>query len=79
LPITMGYDRYPEHLIDEKAELFSDFEKTGEHLFFTHDPEIAAARLRQQAGRYQPDHELGAFRGWDLDSERSPATVAPST
>jgi len=25
LPITMGYDRYPERLIDEKAQLFSDF------------------------------------------------------
>jgi len=78
LPITMGYDRYPEHLIDEKAELFSELVKREEYLFFTHDPDVAAARLREQAGRYQPSDELGAFRGWDLDGERSPATVAAS-
>ena len=78
LPITMGYDRYPEHLVDEKAELFGDFVKTGEHLFFTHDSEIAAARLREQGGRYQPCDELKEFRGWDLDQEHSTATVASS-
>jgi hypothetical protein len=37
LPITMGYDRYPEHLIDEQAAL-GDFEKRRGRLFFTHDP-----------------------------------------
>jgi glyoxylase-like metal-dependent hydrolase (beta-lactamase superfamily II) len=79
LPITMGYDRFPERLVDEKAELFSDLVNREEHLFFTHDPEVAAARLREVAGRYQPSHEVAAFRGWDLDSERLPATAAAST
>src|SRR6185369_7158537 len=78
LPITMGYDRYPEHLIDEKAELFSELVQLEECLFFTHDPEVAAARLRQHAGRYQPTDEIAAFRGWDLDTEPLPTTNTPA-
>jgi len=78
LPITMGYDRFPEHLIDEKAELFRDLVAHDEFLFFTHDPMLAAARLREEAGRFHPSHELGAFRGWDLDSEPLPTTIAAS-
>jgi glyoxylase-like metal-dependent hydrolase (beta-lactamase superfamily II) len=78
LPITMGYDRFPEHLIDEKAELFRELVAHDEFLIFTHDPLIAAARLREQAGRFQPSHELGAFRSWDLDSQPLPTTVAAS-
>jgi glyoxylase-like metal-dependent hydrolase (beta-lactamase superfamily II) len=73
LPITMGYDRYPEHLIDEKAALFADFASRGEYLFFTHDPEVAAARVVENAGRFKPSDELGAFTAWDLDARSSPA------
>ncbi len=79
LPITMGYDRYPEHLVDEKAELFSGFLETQDFLFFTHDPQIAAARLRQEKGRFQPSQELGAFAAWDLDSEELPANASAAT
>jgi glyoxylase-like metal-dependent hydrolase (beta-lactamase superfamily II) len=45
LPITMGYDRYPERLIDEKAALFSDLEARGAWLFYTHDPEVAMSKV----------------------------------
>jgi glyoxylase-like metal-dependent hydrolase (beta-lactamase superfamily II) len=79
LPITMGYDRFPEHLVDEKAELFRDFVAAEDFLFFTHDPEVAAARLREQAGRYHPSHELAAFAAWDLNAEPLPATAAATT
>jgi glyoxylase-like metal-dependent hydrolase (beta-lactamase superfamily II) len=79
LPITMGYDRYPEHLIDEKAELFRELMAHSEFLFFTHDPETAAAQLRQEAGRYLPSHELAAFRSWDLDREPLPTATPTST
>jgi glyoxylase-like metal-dependent hydrolase (beta-lactamase superfamily II) len=72
LPITMGYDRYPEHLIDEKTALFRDFQQHGEYLFFTHDPDVAAARLLESGGRYRPSHETGAFRAWDLDARSAP-------
>ncbi len=43
--ITMGYDRYPERLIDEKAALLDDLEARSGRLFFTHDPAVAACRL----------------------------------
>ena len=43
--ITMGYDRYPELLIDEKTALLADLQKRGGRLFFTHDPQVAACSL----------------------------------
>ena len=53
LPVTMGYDRYPERLIDEKSELFEQLLADGAWLFFTHDAGAAAARLeRDERGRY---------------------------
>ena len=45
LPITMGYDRYPEKLIDEKSELLGDLLQRSGRLFFTHDAKIALAAL----------------------------------
>lgn len=53
VPITMGYDRYPEMLIDEKRRLLADLTAREGRLFFTHDPDIAAARVEQnEKGRY---------------------------
>ncbi len=43
LPITMGYDRYPERLIEEKRELYEGLASRAGRLFFTHDPKIAVA------------------------------------
>jgi glyoxylase-like metal-dependent hydrolase (beta-lactamase superfamily II) len=43
--ITMGYDRFPELLIDEKAALLADLQARGGRLFFTHDPQVALCRL----------------------------------
>ena len=53
LPITMGYDRYPELLIDEKQALLERIVADNGRGFFTHDPDIAAARItRGTDGRY---------------------------
>ena len=53
LPITMGYDRYPELLIDEKATLLGNLEKRGGRLFFTHDPEVALSKInKDEKGKY---------------------------
>jgi glyoxylase-like metal-dependent hydrolase (beta-lactamase superfamily II) len=53
LPITMGYDRYPELLIDEKRELLARIVAENGWGVFTHDPQIAAARITCGAdGRY---------------------------
>ncbi|MEO7038260.1 MAG: MBL fold metallo-hydrolase [Polyangiaceae bacterium] len=73
LPITMGYDRFPEQLVDEKAALFQDLLAHEEFLFFTHDAQVAAARLQEKAGRFSPSHELTEFTAWDLDTQRLPA------
>jgi hypothetical protein len=49
----MGYDRYPELLIDEKQRFLADKLARGVRLFFTHDPACAMARLvRDDKGRY---------------------------
>ncbi len=54
VPITMGYDRYPELLIDEKRALFEDLLSRGGRIFYTHDPEVGLARLvRDEKGRFR--------------------------
>ena len=54
LPITMGYDRFPELLIDEKRALLDRVIAERGLLFFTHDPATAACRVEKSAeGRYQ--------------------------
>jgi glyoxylase-like metal-dependent hydrolase (beta-lactamase superfamily II) len=51
--ITMGYDRFPELLIDEKAAFLMDFAERKGRVFFTHDPECAMARVtRDERGRF---------------------------
>jgi glyoxylase-like metal-dependent hydrolase (beta-lactamase superfamily II) len=45
LPITMGYDRYPELLIDEKREVLERIRAEDGWMFFTHDTKVAAAKV----------------------------------
>ena len=45
LPITMGYDRCAERLVDEKAVLLQGLLARGGRLFFTHDDQLACARV----------------------------------
>ncbi len=53
LPITMGYDRYPERLIDEKTALLGDLLGREGSVFFTHDPAVAFAQVAcDPKGRY---------------------------
>jgi glyoxylase-like metal-dependent hydrolase (beta-lactamase superfamily II) len=53
LPITMGYDRWPERLIEEKKHLLDQAIERELSLFFTHDHECAVARVRCDVrGRY---------------------------
>ena len=52
--ITMGYDRFPELLIDEKTVLLNDLVQRRGHVFFTHDPSCALARIvRDERNRFQ--------------------------
>ena len=43
--ITMGYDRFPEQLINEKVTILSKLARNNGRLFFTHDIETALARV----------------------------------
>ncbi len=64
LPITMGYDRAPEKLIDEKRAFLEDKLARGVQLFFTHDHYCAVAQVvRDARGRFATAHEQGELRG----------------
>ena len=53
LPITMGYDRYPELLIEEKGSILNQLLPERARLFFTHDPSTALARFDiDERGRF---------------------------
>mgnify|MGYP000878705471 CR=1 FL=1 len=53
VPITMGYDRNAELLIDEKRRFLEDKLARDVRLFFTHDPQVALARVgRDEKGRF---------------------------
>ncbi len=63
LPITMGYDRYPELLIDEKQALLGQILGEGGYLFYTHDPGVAASKLvRDAAGKFGAAEPVPALR-----------------
>lgn len=54
LPITMGYDRYPELLIDEKQLLLEDLYARGARLFYTHDAATAVSEIdKDERGRFR--------------------------
>ena len=53
VPITMGYDRFPELVVQEKAAFLADMADRSATVVFTHDPVTAAARVvRDDRGRY---------------------------
>ena len=57
LPITMGYDRFPERVIDEKQVLLNDLLERSGRLFYTHDHGGALSSIEQD--------ERGRFRAVD--------------
>ncbi|HEX7236779.1 MAG TPA: MBL fold metallo-hydrolase [Gammaproteobacteria bacterium] len=67
LPVTMGYDRYPELLIDEKESFLDDKIARGVRLYFTHDLECAAALpVRGEDGRFGVTAEQTALEGEEI-------------
>jgi glyoxylase-like metal-dependent hydrolase (beta-lactamase superfamily II) len=67
LPVTMGYDRHPELLIDEKRAFLEDKLTRDVHLYFTHDSECALARVTRDAkGRFGTEHEVAELHARQL-------------
>lgn len=65
LPVTMGYDRYPEMLIDEKREFLDGMIERDVRLFFTHDAECATSKVSvDERGKYQPVDEIAELSAW---------------
>jgi hypothetical protein len=63
----MGYDRWPEKLIDEKQQFLDDKLARHVRLFFTHDSGCAMADVARDAkGRYSPVNPVGELRGLPL-------------
>lgn len=59
-PITMGYDRFPEQLIDEKEALYHDVIAQGWHLFLTHDPKVSLVSIQRDA-----KGKMGVKESWE--------------
>lgn len=67
VPITMGYDRNAELLIDEKKRFLSDKLARNVHLFFTHDPDCALAQVvRDEKGKFGTAHEVAELQARTL-------------
>jgi glyoxylase-like metal-dependent hydrolase (beta-lactamase superfamily II) len=64
VPITMGYDRYPELLIDEKQRFLDDKLARGVRLYFTHDAECAMASVTLNSDqRYMATDAVAELNG----------------
>jgi glyoxylase-like metal-dependent hydrolase (beta-lactamase superfamily II) len=64
VPITMGYDRCAETLIDEKAAFLQDKLARDVRLYFTHDTGCALAQVVQdEKGRFGTANELVELQG----------------
>lgn len=61
LPVTMGYDRFPELVIDEKRALFEDLATRNGRLFLTHDADAAVCGIGlDEGGRWHATDVQGA-------------------
>jgi glyoxylase-like metal-dependent hydrolase (beta-lactamase superfamily II) len=66
LPITMGYDRFPELLIDEKGKLYSRAVPEKWWVFFTHDPNIAGAHIENREGKFVATDPQESFEHFEI-------------
>ena len=68
LPVTMGYDRFPEILIDEKKVFLQDKLSRQVKLFFTHDVDCAMADVQcDEKGRFSTAAEIHSLNAFELN------------
>ncbi len=62
--ISMGYDRFPELLLDEKRELLGMLSRRSGRIFYTHDPSTALSHITRDAqGRFGSANNKSSVRG----------------
>ncbi|MEZ4742608.1 MAG: MBL fold metallo-hydrolase [Bdellovibrionota bacterium] len=67
IPITMGYDRFAELVIDEKTELLEKVVGDGWLLFYTHDPLVSASKcVEDDRHRCKAVDEIGELNRYSL-------------
>ncbi|NNM59087.1 MAG: MBL fold metallo-hydrolase [Legionellales bacterium] len=63
LPVTMGYDRFPETLIDEKRTILENIVQHHGRIFYTHDPDVALSRvIVDEKGRFVASEACPSIR-----------------
>ena len=58
LPITMGYDRFPELLIEEKKAMLDRVIEERGFAFFTHDENVSCARVVKNGEKYAAEEAI---------------------
>jgi glyoxylase-like metal-dependent hydrolase (beta-lactamase superfamily II) len=67
LPITMGYDRFAEQVIDEKQELYNVAVPEHWNIFYTHDRFVASSQvMKDSKDRYVPTLEHPTLEHYTL-------------
>ncbi len=66
LPITAGYDRFAELVIDEKRQLYSKAVDENWLIFYMHDPRVVASQVSYTRGRYSASAALTTMRRYAL-------------
>ena len=66
LPITAGYDRFAELVIDEKRQLYDKAVPEGWLIFYMHDPRVIASQVRHEQGRYVASEPLTELQRYEL-------------
>jgi glyoxylase-like metal-dependent hydrolase (beta-lactamase superfamily II) len=60
--LTMGYDRFPELLIDEKTTLYQTSNLDQTIFYYTHDSEFVASKIKlNEKGKYQAQELIKSF------------------
>ena len=66
LPVTMGYDRNPEVVVNEKETLMNDLATSKTYLFYTHDPDVACSQIEQEGGKFKPTNNKPVVENWAI-------------
>lgn len=73
LPVTMGFDRFPEKIINEKQAFYKKIDlqdnktKKGTWIFYTHDPLYACSQVKKESkDRFQPTQLKKSLKRFEI-------------